>query len=300
MSWNLCRWVWRVASPLFVGSTPSGALNRCRLYVPARPLWGALTAELARQEASGDPDYAGIGEMIRDHTRLSYLYPAEVIHGGWCAWLPQYREGEGLCWVREDNDAHRISDRRFRRRLLWARSGTAIVPDSDSAREGSLRETECVQPFWRQGDDSQTAPVEPVAMAGYILFKESGPEERIRPIARLFVGGDTRYGLGRLERESMEPAATFFGMEVELDQDEPRVVAEYLPAHAHDTEADLSGNQEAIGGWDMAKGQCDPRISGPVWMPGSRWTGDADIPAWNLQPTGMLRMARAEKRADPS
>jgi hypothetical protein len=85
VSWSLHRWTWRVASPLFVGAAPSGALNRCRLYVPARPLWGALTAELARDEADHDPAYREIGNELRKHVRFSYLFPAERVGSDWLA-----------------------------------------------------------------------------------------------------------------------------------------------------------------------------------------------------------------------
>ena len=54
MSWSLQRWTWLLESPLFVGTTPAGSLNRCRLYVPARALWGAMTAELSRRQAADE------------------------------------------------------------------------------------------------------------------------------------------------------------------------------------------------------------------------------------------------------
>lgn len=291
MSWSLHRWTWRVASPLFVGATPSGALNRCRVYLPARPLWGALTAELARREAAvGDPAYRKVGDDLREHIRLSYLYPAESADAGWAAWLPQYRAGDGLCWVREGSDDS-VADRRFRRRLLWTRPGTAIDPDSDSALDGSLRETECVQTRWRHDDGS---PGGPVAIVGYVWVRQNaGLLDRVSSVATLFVGGDTRYGLGRLYRASMEPATAVFGATVELDGDEPRVVTGRPLAHAQPGgDVMICGDQEAVGGWDMTGQQEDRRISGPVWTPGSRCE-DGTAPTWELLQSGMLRLVEA-------
>jgi len=72
MSWTLYRWVWRLEAPLFLGMPPSGSLNRCRLYVPACNLWGALTAELAqrRAEACGRRLAGGVTvENPVDHDR---------------------------------------------------------------------------------------------------------------------------------------------------------------------------------------------------------------------------------------
>lgn len=290
MSWSLHRWTWRVASPLFVGATPSGALNRCRVYLPARPIWGALTAELARHEAHGDPAYREVGDDLREHVRLSYLYPAESAGTDWLGWLPQYRAGDGLCWVREGSDDS-VADRPFRRRLLWTRPGTAIDPDSDSALDGSLRETECVQTRWRHGDGSAG---DPVAMVGYVWVRQNvGQLDRVSTVTTLFAGGDTRYGLGRLERSSMEPAIAVFGATVDLGDDEPRIVTDRPLAHAHaGGDVAISGDQEAVGGWDTTGQQRDRRISEPVWTPGSRCE-DGTSPTWELLQSGMLRLVGA-------
>lgn len=286
MSWSLHRWTWRLANPLFIGATPSGALNRCRVYVPARQLWGALTAELARQEAQHDPDYRKVGDHLREHVRFSYLYPAEHVGSPWLAWLPRYRAGEGLSWVREgSNDA--VVDRRFRRRLLWTRPGTAVDPDSDSALDRSLRETECVQTSWRNEEGSSGGPV---AMVGYVLCRQdAGLSNRVSTVTTLFIGGDTRYGLGRTELASMDPATAMFDASVELDRDEPCIITDRLLAHAHPAEeVTLCGNQEAVGGWDMTRQRSDRRTSGPVWMPGSTCQHRC---RWDLLESGMLRLA---------
>jgi len=288
VSWSMHRWAWRVASPLFVGATPSGILNRCRVYLPARPLWGALTAELARREADCDPAYRKVGDDLREHVRLSYLYPAERVGAAWPGWLPRYGAGYGLCWVREGSEDS-VADRRFRRRLLWTRPGTAIDPDSDSALDGSLRETECVQTRWRHDDGSSGGPV---ALVGYVWVRQNaGLLDRVSTVTTLFVGGDTRYGLGRLDRVSMEPATGVFGATVELDRDEPRIVTGRLLAHAHPGgEVTICGDQEAVGGWDMTGQQQDRRISGPVWTPGSRCDQEPPL-AWDLLSTGLLRLS---------
>ncbi len=290
MSWTLYRWVWKVVSPLFIGATPSGALNRCRIYIPARPLWGALTAELARRETDADPEYRRTGDALREHMRLSYLYPAEFVDGEWRAWLPRYEAGEGLCWARENRQTT-SSDRRFRRRLLWTRPGTAIDPDCDSALEGSLRETECVQTRWRADDGSRGGPV---TMVGYVLFRrDNGFVDRVDPVKTIFVGGDTRYGLGRLERAAMTAATSVFGARVLLEQDDPQVVTGHLLAHGQsDGQVALFGDQEAVGGWDMTGRYQERRISGPAWTPGSRCQEDEAHP-WTFLPDGMLRLTQA-------
>lgn len=272
MSWQLFRWTWQLQSPLFVGSPPAGALNRCRLYVPARAVWGAVTAELARLEGSDDQKYLPVGNELRQHARFSYLYPAESHGKHWLAWLPEYREGDGLVWVREDDANGAIADRRFRRRLLWTRPGTAIDPDNDAALDGSLRETECIQPHWRHDDNSCGNAV---GMVGYV-FLRNGKDlaERLRAVTTLFVGGDTRYGLGRLERVTMEPAEKFFAATVALDGEEPQVFTQRALGHVSELNGvRICGELEAIGGWDMTSQLQDRSINGPVWTPGSQIDG---------------------------
>lgn len=293
MSWSLHRWVWRATSQVFVGTTPSGALNRCRIYIPARPLWGALTAELARYEAadaSRAPSYRPVGADLRDEARLSYLYPGELTAAGWRAWLPDYQAGVGLSWIREDG-GQPVPERRFRRRVLWTRPGTSIDPDSDSSLDGSLRETECVQSRWRHDDGSAG---DSLALIGYVLFKQdSGLKERTDALKTLFVGGDTRYGLGRLERVSMNTATHLFGASVDLGGLNPRIVSTRLLGHGSvDGGHSLSGGQEAIGGWDMTGQQRDRKISGPLWTPGSRCEHEGAA-TWEILPSGVFRMGEA-------
>lgn len=298
MSWQLFRWTWRLEGPLFVGTSPAGALNRCRLYVPARAVWGALTAELTRLEATDDQQYRQVGQELREYARFSYLYPAELAARDWLAWLPEYREGDGLVWVREDTCAP-LSDRRFRRRLLWTRPATAIDRDNDSALEGSLRETECVQPYWRR-DDSLANPV---GMVGYVFLRDGEDlRKRLSALSTLFVGGDIRYGLGRLNRVAMVPAKEFFGATVAVDDAEPRVFTKRTLGHALAANGTpMSGQQEAIGGWDMAsEQQGELRISGPLWAPGSRAALRNGPPRFQIDERGIWHLDEQSATPAPS
>lgn len=249
MTWMLYRWVWQLLSPLHVGTTPAGSLNRTRLYIPARALWGALTAELARRRCPSFPDYQGTGKELSENCRFSYLFPAEQVNGRWLAWLPRYEEGQGLVWRREDKtDAQDdVPDRVFRSRLLTTRPGTAIDPDSDSAAEGTLREYEVINPWcrWGEGEDRQ-----PVAFVGYVMLAD-GAARDVLDIEELFIGGDTRYGLGRIQKVEYSRESGLFVKSVDLTGSDPmvqsdRVWAHALPGHG----ADLFGTMELLAMWD--------------------------------------------------
>ena len=288
MSWTLLRWTWRLESPLFVGALPAGSLNRCRLYVPSRALWGALTAELARRRENGFPNYQNEGTILRENTRFTYLFPAEWDGKHWRAWLPRYELRSGLVWRREDRqDGERdLADRQMRLRLVDARPGTAIDPDSDSAEEGSLRETECVLPLWRNNGA-------PVAFAGYVFLKNDLAE--LRDIAVLFLGGDTRYGLGRVRRVGdWTSASDVFGAQVDLNQLAPSIRSNWLLAHTYQDGGgpEIIGSQESLAGWDRTKAVSFQSLSEtPLWTPGSRIRDDGQAKDWEISEDGTWQLA---------
>jgi hypothetical protein len=281
VTWSLFRWVWQLEGPLHIGMPPAGSLNRTRLYVPARAIWGALTAELARQEAPNGqkPDYECVGEDLKKSYRFTYLYPAKQANDTWHVWLPTYRDGHGLSWAR-DGHADVVGDRQFRQRLLSTRPGTSIDATTDSAEDGSLRETECIEARWR---DERGRDAGPVAMVGYVFIrtakiKDKYPAERRRldGVNTLFVGGDTRYGLGRLRRVAFDQVKQGgpFGSEVNLDAEDPEVELSTVWAHAHGR-VSLSGALELLGGWDRGSIRRVDQAS-PLWQPGSC----ATTPIW--------------------
>lgn len=292
MTWSLFRWVWQLEGSLHVGMPPAGSLNRARLYVPARALWGALTAELSRREAQNgkEPQYQTVGESLQKDYRFTYLYPAEQDGKAWHAWLPTYQEGLGLAWARQDHADGLVGDRQFRRRLLSTRPGTSIDASTDSAEDGSLRETECVETRWR---DARGRDAGPVAMVGYVFIRtakanDKYPVERRRfdGVDAIFVGGDTRYGLGRLRRIAFDlvKQGEAFGGAVTLDADLPQIEALATWAHAH-AEASLSGALELIGGWDRGSIRSLDQAA-PLWQPGSRST---TLHRWSIEADGLWR-----------
>lgn len=286
MSWTIYRWTWRLESPLFVGVPPAGSLNRCRLYVPSRALWGALTAELARRRKNGFPSYETEGTALHENARFTYLFPAECDGKHWRAWLPRYEDRDGLVWRREDqsDSKHDLTNRQMRMRLLDARPGTAIDPDSDSAEEGSLRETECVLPQWRSSGF-------PVAFVGYVFLKQDLPQ--LHDVTALFLGGDTRYGLGRLRRLDMTPASDVFGVRARMSEDVPVIQSGHLLAHAQrsDGVAEIVGSQELLAGWDRTRHDpFHPIAQMPFWTPGSR-VRDGGVADWEIGENGIWEFA---------
>lgn len=283
MSWRFYCWVWQLLSPVHVGTTPAGSLNRTRLYVPARTLWGALTAQLAREKASGAaPSYEDTGRRLSEGCRFSYLFPAQREGERYLAWLPRYTKEKGLVWRREDKEEG-LTDRAFRLWMLTVRAGTAINPSTDAALEATLREYELLadRSFW----GGQGVP-QPVFLKGYLFCREADEEARVREMKELFLGGDTRYGLGRVRRVHLEDRAQgdFFGKPLELSAEEPLVKTDTLLAHAAGqrvANTGLSGALEQLVAWDNERLKGGPL----AWAPGS-YSGSGSL-RWKIGKDGL-------------
>jgi hypothetical protein len=277
MPWQLYRWVWQLEAPVQIGVSPAGILNRTRLYVPARTMWGALTAELARRKSASFPEYSSEGDRLRRQTRLSYLFPAQRVGRQWQAWLPRYEWGEGLLWRREDG-VHQLPGAQFQRWLIITRPGTAIDPDSDTAAEGALREREAINlwSLWGEAGDPQ-----PVALVGH-LFLADDADQDVLDIEELFIGGDSHYGLGRIRKVECSDAREFFGKPVHLKGNHPVVTTDHLLAHAlQGQDADLLGALEQLVVWEYN----EFKTGLLTWVPGSRF-GSAS-PLWHIRDDGL-------------
>lgn len=285
MTWTIRKWIWRLDAPLFIGMPPAGALNRCRLYVPARVLWGAITAETSRLKNANDfPDYSKCGECIASNLRFTYLFPAEKRGDKILVWLPKYEAKKGLVWHCNESE---LPDRDFRRRLLDSRPGTAIAPESDSASEGTLRETECINPWWRDANCQEESNA--VLLLGYVFlrnnflqnndfYKQLNNNDTIFDnifntiFNTIFVGGDTRYGLGkicRIDWRDISDDLSVFGKGVHLDGENPEIQSDIVWGHALETNLDHNqssqGSKELFGGWNQDK-LWEKQLA---WVPGS-------------------------------
>jgi hypothetical protein len=208
MAWRVYRTEFHPRTPTHVGFLALGFIQRTRLYIPGRTLWGAVTARLCRA-LYDQPDtgaYRLVGTVVKEALRFTYIYP--FWEGK--TFIPRYGEG-GLLYGPETGF---VTASEFEGVLVGGYGSTAINPFLSAAEEGSLHEIETLLPRTRSGAR--------VAFVGYLLACERRAEDiEVRPsdegisvsngmrtvdlgpdvLEIIQVGGERCYGYGRAPGE---------------------------------------------------------------------------------------------------
>ncbi len=170
--WRAHRLVFELLSPLHVGWRKLGNLQATRRYVPARAVWGALTARIVRD--AGGCNYDAVGTAVNSELAFTYLYPSARPDGV-----------ETWPWQIDEFDW----------RFLGSYAGTALT-DGRKAEEGMLHETEYIASRTRDGG--------PVFLIGYIFVHENSTLRWCEALRRLQFGGERSYGWGRVRTIAVE------------------------------------------------------------------------------------------------
>jgi len=217
MTWTAYRIVFRLRSPLHVGHLKVGNLQRTRHYVPAKTLWGALTARLTRD--LGRTDYINVGEQIKQEMAFGYFFPAidreEPLY-------PNYTDN-GLC-----HGSAPMSADEFAWRLLSSHPSTALDPQRFAAEEGSLHEVEFISASEREEGKQ-------VYLIGHVFARDDCRLPWKDAIKRLQLGGERRYGWGRVNMQDLQPVKDLFNYPLEPEGARPVVnldAGKPLLAHA--------------------------------------------------------------------
>jgi hypothetical protein len=217
MSWLAYCLTYRIQSPVHIGCHKLGMIQRTRLYVPGKAIWGAASSQLTRLlfRQPNAAQYAVVGDLLRRHCRFTYFFPAFRPDQ---PLLPSWDRG-GLRYKTFDKEQD-CSEDELVHCLVSTFASTAIDPFSGAAEEASLHELEFLAP--RRLDNGSV-----VFLVGYVfiargnaLFRESNGIRMLNydgdvqffangmPVAffgsvlrQLVIGGEKTYGWGQVEAE---------------------------------------------------------------------------------------------------
>ncbi len=227
MAWQLYQVVYELHSPLHIGYHKIGNLQRTRYYIPARNLWAAVTERLTRCGFAEKvlqmrpDDYRAVGDWVREHCAFGYWF----VYEGNTPLCPNYERG--------DLRYGTLSVAEFERRYLSTHVTTALDAATTSAETGSLHEVEFIAPYDRNGGRTR--------LGGWVLVDDTDkraqqvlggdPAKWGSWLGELQVGGERRYGFGRLRLENCNSTAS---PGWQLDGQRPRLqVTSGKPLQAH-------------------------------------------------------------------
>lgn len=290
MTWKAYRHVYRAMSPIHIGWHTLGYIKLTRHYIPGKTVWGAMTANLTRTYGPENIEtYEAVGALLRTDVRISYFYPA--IDWNNCL-MPQYTDS-GLIYGDINRD-HYLKDE-FESLFVGSFGQTAILPQSNTAEDESLHESEyIVSAINEDGECKQVFFVgylfvkEGASLNGQNIITEDGRISITPAIRELFVGGDSKYGWGRLKLsnnpENEEHQTGVFRYEFTSEGGAPCIripEGSSLPAHLKiESGMKVKGDIEPVVGRDWGdikdsqgreKSGAGQRVSKAniCWVPGS-------------------------------
>ncbi len=147
--------------PIHIGDNKHGVINETKIFIPGQTMWGALTNAYFKKTNVYDKNL---------FKNISCFYPK--IEGS--VLYPRYEEGEfflGFC-----------SEAEFRQKFTTTFLSTAINSTTLHAQDESLHEIDVILP-------------NEIEWVGYVKAKK----EQLDHIGEVFIGGDSRYGLGLMK-----------------------------------------------------------------------------------------------------
>jgi hypothetical protein len=273
MSWTAYKLVFEAMSDITIGADKLGFVQRTRYYIPARNLWGCVTESLTQQKhpTPTAKNYQEVGALVAKSCKFSYLFLTDdgTVVMPWC--VPEAKGMRG------------IDPEEFERLYVSSRPRTAVGPLASVIDDASLFEFE----FLRRCNHAGSS----LYWTCYLWVDESSEikVEQVRKVlSHIQIGGERRYGFGRLTLRGFDSLPNFsedscadvFGAKVFCDATGPCIELEVkhpLPAHlkVKGLDVEMIGNYEFVMGrvWTESASVTGPgRLLdhlGLCWMPGS-------------------------------
>lgn len=216
----------KAESPVFVGTTKIGLIQQTRRYIPGKTIWGAITANITRKLIDAGAKYStalyrSIGKCVGDCIRTTYFYPAfnnEILFPNFTEKVLKYGN---------------LSENKFESMFIKSFVSTATMGNRGAAMDESLHETEYIlNRIKYEGELKQ------VYWTGYMFIADCVNEKYSIKIndnhfkdieikhdkysvklsdalQQIYVGGDSRYGFGKLTLLSDDVSGYAFGCEID-------------------------------------------------------------------------------------
>lgn len=285
MTWTVYKIVFRMESPLHSGWMKVGNVQRTRLYVTGRMLWGALTSRITRMIGG---NYLETGNDVKKYLFTSYFYPC-IDNNGENLILPSYGSNEIKYTL--GNKKNLVDEGIVERALITSYASTSINPTNFSAEDGSLHEIELLShktifPI-QQSSGRNIERDQNVYLVGYIFESSEIPskikDNWLKSLNKLQFGGERAYGLGCVSLETVfHENSNVFGYKLLKDLDEPKLeLKEENPVFSHTVADDnIRGTLEPFLGRETDKtgksGENHSEID-VCWVPGSILTENKTI-----------------------
>lgn len=289
MTWRGYRLIYRALSPVHIGSYTLGYINLTRHYISGKAMWGAMTANLVRTGIVCS-DYGACGEILKTNVLMSYFFPALEPEE---PFLPSFVK-DGL---RYGFEGTAMTSYQFEQKFIRSMGQTAIDPRTWSAEDQSLHESEYLIPKIQNGTDFKQ-----LLFVGYLYVNDDRITEDVirKAWSELFVGGERKYGWGRLLLDSdngITENNTFFRYQSASSCGKtPRFIVPAgrpVPAHVpvNNETPKIKGDIELLSGLEYdnenKKGFGHKISKEPIlcWTPGSLLLEDASL---SIGPYGIM------------
>jgi len=264
MTYTCYRLTFKAESPVFIGSRKIGIIQQTKRYIPGKTIWGAITANITHGLIDNGVKYSpalykGIGKCVEDCIRTTYFYPSKDSKD---VLIPRFTK-DGLQY----GQIGKMSENEFESTFIKSFVSTATSGDRGAAKDESLHETEyVVNRIKSDGEYKQ------VNWIGYLFIKgcetdryslnnpsdfenievkyDNHSVKLIDALKQLYVGGDARYGFGRLALAPYDQSEDVFGFKIDSDSlkfniDADKTIFSHLKLNNNDKKAYI-GNIEPL------------------------------------------------------
>lgn len=180
--------VFQQLSPIHIGKKNYGVISETRLFIPGWTMWGALVNACGKAE---DASKERFKVLQSNFEKISCFFP--LVEANCSENIPEVKFEKGYLFI------DGIFEEELRLKLTDTYVSTAIESQSISAKDESLHETEVFLPR-TVFDKDNAKEVRNVFWVGILgVDDSSGIDTFIKSNPEVFVGGDSKYGFGRLK-----------------------------------------------------------------------------------------------------